>query len=92
VNILSIIIERGLVKSGRYVRLRTTLTDRPGSLQKLLAVVAQTHANVISINHDRIRPGIPLKQAEVQLELETRNQEHIREIVTMLKGMAIYQE
>ncbi|TEB17184.1 L-threonine dehydratase catabolic TdcB [Pelotomaculum sp. FP] len=85
VNILSIIIERGLAKSGRYVRLRTTLTDRPGSLQKLLSVVAQTHANVISINHDRIRPGIPLKQAEVQLDLETRDQEHIQEIVSILK-------
>lgn len=85
VNILSIIIERGLAKSGRYIRLLTTLTDRPGSLQKLLGVVAQTHANVISINHDRIKPGIPLKQAEVQLELETRNQEHIQEIITTLK-------
>lgn len=85
VNILSIIIERGLAKWGRYVRLRTTLTDRPGSLQKLLAVVAGTNANVISINHDRIRPGIPLKQAEVQLELETKNQEHIHEIMVTLK-------
>jgi threonine dehydratase len=85
VNILSIIIERGLVKSGRYIRLRTTLTDQPGSLQKPLSVVAQTHANVISINHDRIRPGIPLKQAEVQLELETRDQAHIQEIVDTLK-------
>lgn len=85
VNILSIIIERGLAKSGRYVRLRTTLIDRPGSLQKLLAVVAQTHANVISINHDRIRPDIPLKQAEVQLELETKNREHILEIINTLR-------
>jgi threonine dehydratase len=85
VNILSIIIERGLAKSGRYVRLRTTLIDRPGNLQKLLALVAQAQANVISINHDRIKPGIPLKQAEVQLELETRNQEHILEIITTLR-------
>lgn len=85
VNILSIIIERGLAKSGRYVRLRTTLTDRPGSLQKLLAIVAQTHANVISVNHDRVSPGIPLKQAGVQLELETKNQEHIHEIMSALK-------
>jgi threonine dehydratase len=86
VNILSNIIERGLAKSGRYVRLRTTLTDRPGSLQKLLAIIAGTRANVISVNHDRIRPHIPLKQAEVQLELETSNQEHIQEIIDILKS------
>lgn len=85
VNILSIIIERGLARSGRYVRLRTTVTDRPGSLQQLLALIAQTRANVISVNHDRIRPDISLKQAEVQLELETSNQKHIQDIFATLK-------
>lgn len=84
VNILSIIIERGLAKSGRYVRLRTIVTDRPGNLQKLLAVVADAQANVISVTHDRIKPNIPLKQAEVELTLETRNKEHVEQIIAML--------
>lgn len=59
VNILSIIIERGLVKSGRIIRLRTVVTDQPGSLQRLLGVLAAVRANVISINHDRIKPRCP---------------------------------
>lgn len=81
VNILSIIIERGLVKTGRYVLLRTILDDRPGNLHKLLAAVAAAGANVISVAHDRIKPRIPLKQAEVVLALETRDQEHIGLII-----------
>lgn len=84
VNILSIIIERGLAKSGRYVRLRTVVTDQPGNLQKLLATVADARANVISVTHDRIKPHIPLKQAEVELALETRNQEHVEQIIEHL--------
>ncbi|MDD4168992.1 MAG: threonine ammonia-lyase [Desulfotomaculaceae bacterium] len=84
VSILSIIIERGLAKSGRYVRLRTVVTDRPGGLLKLLSVVAEAGANVISVSHDRINQNIPLKQAEVQLSLETRNKEHVDQIITGL--------
>lgn len=84
VNILSIIIERGLAKTGRYVRLRTIVTDRPGSLLKLLSVVADARANVISVTHDRIKQEIPLKQAEVELTLETRNKEHVEQVITCL--------
>jgi len=84
VNILSIIIERGLVKTGRYVRLRTVVTDQPGSLLRLLAVVSDARANVISVTHDRIKQDIPLKQAEVELALESRNKEHVNRIVDSL--------
>ncbi|MFX4262865.1 threonine ammonia-lyase [Pelotomaculum propionicicum] len=84
VNILSIIIERGLAKTGRYVRIRALVTDQPGNLSRLLALAAAARANVISVSHDRIRPTIPLKQAEVELVLETRNREHIDEIMSLL--------
>lgn len=84
VNILSIIIKRGLAKSGRYVRLRAVISDQPGNLQKLLSAVADTRANVISVNHDRIKPNIPLKQAEVELSLETRDREHVQLIIASL--------
>lgn len=84
VNVVSIIIERGLVKAGRYLRVRTIVSDRPGSLQKLLSTLAETGANVISIVHDRIKPNVPLKQAEVEIVLETRNNAHIAQIVESL--------
>lgn len=85
------IIERGLVKCGRVLRLRTVISDRPGSLQRLLAVVAATQANVIAVNHDRIKPRVPLKQAEVEVLLETGDAGHIESILAALwrEGYAV---
>lgn len=83
-NVLSIIIRRGLSKTGRYVRIRTVLTDRPGNLRGLLAVIAQSGANVISVYHDRTKPDIPIKQAGVELALETHNRDHIDQVAASL--------
>lgn len=85
VNIVSMIIERGLAKAGRHLRFKTILLDKPGALQLLLSVIAKTKANVISISHDRITANIPLAQAEVQVALETKNADHIRDIVETLE-------
>lgn len=84
IHTLSIIIERGLIKAGRYVRLKTVLADKPGALQKFLEIIAQTKANVMSVNHDRILPGVPIAQAEIELNLETRDEEHISTIIKTL--------
>ncbi|MCL5779714.1 MAG: ACT domain-containing protein [Firmicutes bacterium] len=69
----------------RYLRLRAIVTDKPGSLQKLLSALAASGANVISIAHDRIKPNVPLKQAEVEISLETRNADHIAAIIESLE-------
>ena len=84
VHTISIIIERGLVKAGRYVRIRTIIDDKPGALQKLLELVAREKANIISINHDRIAPHVPIKQAEVELALETRDLAHVEKLMEVL--------
>ncbi len=86
VHVIAQIIERGLAKTGRFVTLRTVVVDRPGALNRLLTLVASTQANIISITHDRIKPTVPIRQAEVELALETRDWEHIREITTLLSG------
>ncbi|MHB9093166.1 MAG: threonine ammonia-lyase [Eubacteriales bacterium] len=84
VHTLSIIIERGLSKAGRYLRFKTVVVDKPGALQKLLGILAETKTNVISVNHDRILPRIPISRAEIQLDLETRDNEHVDEIIRVL--------
>ncbi|KJS15047.1 MAG: threonine dehydratase [Peptococcaceae bacterium BRH_c4b] len=84
VNVLSNIIERGLVKSGRRLKIRMVLPDRPGSLIKVLSLLAEHRANIIYINHDRTRPQVPLKQAEVEMDLETENRGHLERIVNAL--------
>jgi threonine dehydratase len=79
-NLLDRIINLGLVQEGRLFRFTTRLTDRPGELQRLVACVAACRANIHQINHERAQPGLPLTQAAVTLELETRGPEHIAQV------------
>lgn len=85
VNILSRIIERGLVKAGRYVRLSTFVPDRPGGLQQLLATVAQAGANVIHVHHERWLNKVTIGEVEINLALETRNAHHVDQLLALLK-------
>lgn len=80
INLLDRIIGHGLAKAGRLMRLTIDLRDRPGELQKLLALIGATGANVRAISHDRTRRDIPIGNARVMLELETRSAEHVAEI------------
>ncbi len=84
VNLIARVIERGLVKDGRLVRLRVRLRDRPGALAALTAVVARTRANVLSIEHDRAFSRAPLGDSEVELTLETSGPEQIEAIKRQL--------
>lgn len=79
-NLLDRIINLGLVREGRLYRFSTQLPDRPGELQRLVACVVECRANIHQIAHERARPGLPLTQAAVTLELETRGHAHIAEI------------
>jgi threonine dehydratase len=80
INLLDRIIGHGLANAGRLLRLSINLHDRPGELQKLLALIGSAGANVRAIEHDRTRLDIPIGSACVMLELETRSREHIGEI------------
>ena len=77
VNVIARVIERGLVKDGRLVRLRVRLRDRPGTLAGLTAIVARTRANVLRIEHDRAFSRAPVGDSEVELTLETSGPEQI---------------
>lgn len=85
-NVLSRIIEHGLVESGRFLRLAVTLADRPGALRDLLEVFALLGANVISIQHHRVGTKLLIGQTEVEIDLETRNQSHISSILQEMRN------
>jgi threonine dehydratase len=85
VNILSRIIERGLVKAGRYVRLSTFVPDRPGGLQQLLKLVAECGANVINVHHERWLNKVTVGEVEIDLSLETRDPRHVEQILATLR-------
>jgi threonine dehydratase len=80
VNLVSRIIERGLVKAGRLVRLAVMLRDRPGQLARLTALVAEMRANVLHILHDRAFSRARLGETEVELTLETSGREQIEAV------------
>ncbi len=84
VNVISRIIEKGLVKDGRRVRLAVLLQDRPGALARLTALVAAERANILEILHHRAFALAEIGETEVELTLETTGQDQIRRMVETL--------
>jgi threonine dehydratase len=84
VSLLSRIIERGLVKDGRLVRLRIHLPDHPGALVRLSTVIADQKANIVETKHDRAYYGVVLGDTVIDITMETRGPEHVAEIMTAL--------
>jgi threonine dehydratase len=85
VNFLARIIERGLVKDGRLVRMRIRIRDFPGALHALTGLVAEARANILSIVHDRAYFGVNLGETAVDVTLETRGPEHASDLVSRLE-------
>jgi threonine dehydratase len=86
VKTISVVVERGLLAAGRYLKLKVELEDVPGSLARLAADIAATRANIYLISHDRRSIALQLGRTEVLLELETRGYEHIQEVIDYLSG------
>lgn len=85
INTLSKIIERGLVKRGRLIRLDIEIPDIPGSLGKLTSLLGMAKANIVQIYHDRSSTTLPIGKAIVELSLETKGYEHKEEILKLLR-------
>ena len=77
VTVIARIIERGLVKDGRLVRLGVLLRDQPGALARLTALIAEERANIMNIEHDRAFSHGGIGESEVELTLETSGRAQI---------------
>ena len=84
-NMLTTVIMRGLVETGRYLKVRTVLDDEPGSLEDLLEVIADMRANIYAIQHDRTSREIGMSDTEVELDLETRGPDHVDRLLAELR-------
>jgi len=80
-RILASVMMRGLVRDGRMVRLRVEISDEPGVLATVARVIGETGGNIVEIYHQRLFQDVPVKQADLDAVVETRNAEHVREIV-----------
>lgn len=84
VNILSRVITRGLLKSGRTLDITLALSDRPGQLSMVSQIIAQHGGNVVSVYHDRSDLEMKVTDCFLRLSLETRDHNHAQEIITAL--------
>lgn len=84
VTILSRVIKRGLLKSGRTFSMTIELLDKPGQLQDVAEAIATEGGNVISVHHERASEGSDINGCYLRLVLETRNFEHIEAIKNAL--------
>jgi threonine dehydratase len=78
------VMRHGLTVAGRYLVVRTRLSDRPGELIKLLSLVAEERGNLISVEHHREGMDIPVTETEVELTVVTRNEDHCRSLLDTL--------
>ena len=80
VTILSRVIKRGLLMSGRTCQLMIELVDKPGQLKNVSRIIAELGVKVISVHHERASEGSDVNGCYLRITLETRNYEHIAEI------------
>ncbi|MFB6361753.1 MAG: threonine ammonia-lyase [Halobacteriales archaeon] len=84
-NMLTTVLMRGLVETGRYLKIRTVLPDRPGALVELSTVIAEHKANIYAFQHDRTSRDVGLNDAEVEVDIETRGPEHVEALLSDLR-------
>lgn len=80
VNILSRVITRGLVMSGRNANLTIALIDKPGQLEGVSKIVSECGGNVVSVQYDRSDPNMAINSCYLTLSLETRDHAQINDI------------
>lgn len=86
VNLLSKIIDQGLVFDGRIGRIETVIQDKPGKLENLLTVFRIEGANILEVNHHRTSPDAPIGEVGVSVTVETRDRDHLDTIKQALNN------
>ena len=86
VTILSKVIERGLLKSGRSDTLAIQLEDRPGQLAKVSQLLASLNANVVSVSYEKASEGTSITACILRINIETRDFQHIQEVHDALRA------
>ena len=80
VNILSRVITRGLVTSGRNATLHIELEDKPGQLTEVSRIISEHGGNVVAVHHAGSDPNMAITSCNLTVGLETRDFEHIQSI------------
>ena len=89
-TVLISVMRHGLTVAGRYLVLRTRIKDRPGELLKLLKLVAQERANVVSVEHHREGVDLPVTESEIALTLTMRDEHHCSVLLEALRSLGYH--
>ena len=83
-RLLASLLMRGLVRSGRLVRLRSELPDMPGVLSQVAGVIGGLGGNIVEVHHQRLFHDTSVKRAELDVVVETQNRRHVDTIIDAL--------
>lgn len=84
-RLLASVLMRGLVRSGRLVRLRIAISDLPGTLSKVSGLIGKHGGNIIEVYHQRLFFDVPIRQTDLDVVIETVDDDHVRKLVTVLQ-------
>jgi threonine dehydratase len=84
-RVLTSVLLHALARSGRLVRLRIEVPDRPGVLAHVAQLIGEGNANIVDVEHRRDLPGVAVKRAQLELSVETRDRTHAKAIATALE-------
>jgi threonine dehydratase len=85
INLVGRFIEHGLADAGRYFVIHTRLTDRPGELMRMLAIIAEMRINVLDVRHQRISNRLPIMQREETITMETSDRGQCEKLLHRLR-------
>ena len=83
-RVLASALMRGLVREGRLVRLRIQITDTPGVLAKVSGLIGKEGANIIEVYHQRLFYDLPIKEADMDVVVETLDMRHVKRLIAAL--------
>jgi len=80
------LIERGMVRAGRLARIRVDLSDLPGALARVTALIGDAQANIAEVHHQRAFTVLPIRNVEVDFVLQTRGHDHVQDVIDRLNA------
>jgi len=83
-RLLASVLLRGLVRDVRIVRLRLMIGDAPGQLARVTTVIGKLGGNIVEVQHQRLFGSVAAKSTELDVTVETRDRDHVRELVSAL--------
>lgn len=84
-RLLGIVLQRQLVREQRLVTLRFKIADQPGTLARVAAIIGEAGGNIVDVAHQRLFLDVPVKAADMELTVETRDAEHTRQLEDALR-------